>query len=327
MPADDPYRTLGLERGASTRRGEARVSAAGEVEPPRCGRRGCAAALPGDPGRVRPDRRAGARERTRTRTADTGWSVATPTGPVRRIAPTADDRGRDRGHGPVRAVGRDQQARRRLARRVPGWPRRHRGRLRAVGRLRRASAQEGDARIDLRRRRSRGVLPGLGRRLVCTTSGTYWTINPKGTPIRASMGRVPGPRRRAGRARTQAERGACHGSRSAPPEATITGDAPPDAAARSTQPPTHTTSSWWEATAGEPVTSTGGAGRAAPTNEPRRARPEPRRADDAVHDPTQAAVPPATDYTAADLVDAVMASIRGWLDDDQPTGIARIGRR
>jgi hypothetical protein len=81
-------------------------------------------------------------------------------------------------------------------------------------------------------------------------------------------------------------------------------------------PPTHTTSSWWEATAGDPTTTaTGAAGSA---SAPPRARPSP------AYEPGP---PPVHDYAAADLsTDAVFASIRRWLDDDHPTGVARIGR-
>ena len=58
MTADrDPYATLGLPRTASPRRGQAGVPPAGQGQPPGCRRRGGPAALPRDPGGLRPDRR------------------------------------------------------------------------------------------------------------------------------------------------------------------------------------------------------------------------------------------------------------------------------
>jgi hypothetical protein len=78
-------------------------------------------------------------------------------------------------------------------------------------------------------------------------------------------------------------------------------------------PPTHTTSSWWDATTGD-ATSTGTSGTPPP---PRRATPSSGYA------PTQ---PPVGDAAADVSTEAVIASIRGWLDDDHPTSVARIGR-
>lgn len=68
-----------------------------------------------------------------------------------------------------------------------------------------------------------------------TTSGTYWTLNPK----EYADPRKHGPEYQA-RARRAAETAAA--------SATMDGEAPDQAA-----PPTHTTSSWWDATAAEPT--------------------------------------------------------------------------
>jgi hypothetical protein len=77
-------------------------------------------------------------------------------------------------------------------------------------------------------------------------------------------------------------------------------------------PPTHTTASWWEATAGDPEVHADSAPWTPRASAPRASASAPpsRPADD-----------------GPDLsTDAVIASIRGWLDDDHPTGVARIGR-
>jgi hypothetical protein len=155
-----------------------------------------------------------------------------------------------------------------------------------------------------------------------TTSGTYWTINPK----EYADPRKHGPEyqaraRRAGRGRSigTSRESPQTGSDPAPPGATIAGDAPPvsqEMPPHTSPPPTHTTSSWWEATAGDPTTTaTGAAGSASAA---------PRARSSPAYEPGPA---PVHDYAAADLsTDAVFASIRRWLDDDHPTGVARIGR-
>jgi DnaJ domain len=171
-----------------------------------------------------------------------------------------------------------------------------------------------------------------------TTSGTYWTINPK----EYADPRKHGPEYQA-RARRAGRTGAGGigdeaprtGTDPVPPEATIAGDVEPEAAApRTPPPPTHTTSSWWEATTGDPTTSPGVATRrtsgppsgatgasGAPEGAATNAAPPRRR-------PAQPSTPPVhSDLAAADIsTDAVIGSIRRWLDDDHPTGIARIGR-
>ena len=56
-PDADPYRTLGLTARRHARRGAPRLPTAGQGQPPGCGRRGGPATIPGDPGRLRHDRR------------------------------------------------------------------------------------------------------------------------------------------------------------------------------------------------------------------------------------------------------------------------------
>jgi curved DNA-binding protein CbpA len=155
-----------------------------------------------------------------------------------------------------------------------------------------------------------------------TTSGTYWTINPK----EYADPRKHGPEyqaraRRSGqvRARQTGAEAPPTGTDETPPDPTIGGDAAPGARpGRVVPPPTHTTSSWWEATTGDPSTTSTAAG-AGPTQRP---GPAPR--------PTTAApAPPRTPAgdTAPDLsTDTLVAAIRGWLDDDHPTSAGRIGR-
>jgi DnaJ domain len=156
-----------------------------------------------------------------------------------------------------------------------------------------------------------------------TTSGTYWTLNPK----EYADPRKHGPEYQARARRARQERGdddapsvsAMGASNSAedtaPPssgpsigvEASGTVAGPP--------PPTHTTSSWWEATTAEPATGSSTAGNSRRPGAARRPAAPP------------VGRPGGVDEMAADLsTDAVMASIRGWLDDDHPASVARIGR-
>lgn len=76
-----------------------------------------------------------------------------------------------------------------------------------------------------------------------TTSGTYWTLNPK----EYADPRKHGPEYQA-RARRAAETAAASASAAVDAEAAVAAEAPDRAA-----PPTHTTSSWWDATAAEPT--------------------------------------------------------------------------
>jgi hypothetical protein len=89
---------------------------------------------------------------------------------------------------------------------------------------------------------------------------------------------------------------------------------------------THTTASWWEAAAGEaPMTGSAGAGvDPRPVNEDRepdrRGAMDPSTASGSSRSRAASGVP-------ADLAtDAIVASMRAWLDDDRPPLGARIGR-
>ena len=153
-----------------------------------------------------------------------------------------------------------------------------------------------------------------------TTSGTYWTLNPK----EYADPRKHGPEyqaraRRAGVRPPDAERpGPPHEAASETPDApgTIGVDAAAAAEATTTPPvsptpPTHTTSSWWEATTGETAATSRSGTEAPPT------RPAPR-----------AQQPPLTTAARGDdlSVDAAVDSVRTWLDDDNPSIAARLGR-
>ncbi len=108
-----------------------------------------------------------------------------------------------------------------------------------------------------------------------TTSGTYWTLNPK----EYADPRKHGPEYQA-RARRMRERGEAAGPDSAtepatdarPPDSAVP---PPDPAARPPEP-THTTSSWWESTAG-PRAESADPAPGARTSGPSMRPPGPRR--------------------------------------------------
>ncbi|HET9756039.1 MAG TPA: J domain-containing protein [Candidatus Limnocylindrales bacterium] len=153
-----------------------------------------------------------------------------------------------------------------------------------------------------------------------TTSGTYWTLNPK----EYADPRKHGPEyqaraRRAGVRPPDAERPESPlEAASETPDApgTIGVDAAAAAEAATTPPipptpPTHTTSSWWEATTGE-TAATSRSGTGAPP-----ARPAP---------PAQQ--PPLPTAARGDdlSVDAAVDSVRTWLDDVHPSIAARLGR-
>ena len=157
-----------------------------------------------------------------------------------------------------------------------------------------------------------------------TTSGTYWTINPK----EYADPRKHGPEYQARARRAEQVRSGPREEVAAEAPSTDASETPPapsagvDPTARSESPgppppPTHTTSSWWEATTGETTstdaTSTGAAGPS----------PRPQAATSSAYAPPPRSVADA----AADLsTEALIASVRGWLDDDHPTSVARIGR-
>jgi DnaJ-like protein len=150
-----------------------------------------------------------------------------------------------------------------------------------------------------------------------TTSGTYWTLNPK----EYADPRKHGPEYQARARRAGAQPGGPDRQGSAPDAPPVTPDPPGtigvDAAEAATTPPapptrpTHTTSSWWEATTGETAARSGQRPEAPP------ARPASR----AQHPPLS--TPPAGEDIS---VDAAVGSVRTWLDDDRPLMAARIGR-
>lgn len=156
------------------------------------------------------------------------------------------------------------------------------------------------------------------------SSGTYWTINPK----EYADPRKHGPEYQARGRRRQSEAGS--GAEAAPPiEPADEGEAPdgpaaPETAAApdtdagpetdprrarrsATPPPTHTTASWWEATAGDAPGEVRGDG-------PARARPRPATADADTLEPL-----PLT-------ADAALAAIRSWVIDGRPGLVGRLGR-
>ena len=182
-----------------------------------------------------------------------------------------------------------------------------------------------------------------------TTSGTYWTLNPK----EYADPRKHGPEYQA-RARRQLSGmedadGIDPGAPAPPPgpesaASRETTDRPGDPPAEAGRPATHTTSSWWEATAGHAPRSEGST---SDRPRPGRARGSARadaapRPGEPVRTPGEAAGRPgpgpmtrddtsaqasgrlgsATGLTAEGLLEA----IRSWLDDGRPGAIGRIAR-
>jgi curved DNA-binding protein CbpA len=156
-----------------------------------------------------------------------------------------------------------------------------------------------------------------------TTSGTYWTLNPKEYadprkhgPEYQARGRrrqpdaPPGPDEPVARSSPTSD---------AADEATHEpgGATDPDAGRprRPTPPPTHTTASWWEATAGDVPGDTRRAGASATPSEP---PPGPKPAD-ATADAATAVNPSLT-------ADAALDALRSWLDEGRPGLIGRLGR-
>ena len=141
-----------------------------------------------------------------------------------------------------------------------------------------------------------------------TTSGTYWTLNPK----EYADPRKHGPEYQARARRAGSGTGEDPDAFPPPPDpagtpGTIGVDATGPAAAE--PPPTHTSTSWWQATSGE-----------TPKTE-RPVRPQPSTTSAAA---ASAAGPrSATDDLS---VDAAVDTLRTWLDDDRPSLPARIGR-
>ncbi len=152
-----------------------------------------------------------------------------------------------------------------------------------------------------------------------TSSGTYWTLNPK----EYADPRKHGPEYQA-RARRADER---RTAASPPPSETLAADAEP--APITSDAPTHTASSWWQATspdmpagsAGTTMRGTEPAGATTRDADPAAAGPPPPPAPP----PRPAAHPPSGDGPGAST-DATLDSIRAWLDDRRPGVGARVGR-
>jgi curved DNA-binding protein CbpA len=176
-----------------------------------------------------------------------------------------------------------------------------------------------------------------------TTSGTYWTLNPKeyadprkhGPEYQArarreldGRGEADGPDA-AAPPRSEAPSAAHATSASgetSPPGATDTASEPSPtdraeepAVPRTPPPPTHTTASWWEATAGDPprTEASGTAG----------TRPGERRSYAAPPGNNLAGPGAApTGATAGMSADTLLEAVRTWLDDTHPGTVGRIAR-
>jgi hypothetical protein len=146
-----------------------------------------------------------------------------------------------------------------------------------------------------------------------TSSGTYWTLNPK----EYADPRKHGPEYQA-RARRADER---RTAASTPPSETLAADAEPATVAPDAEPapvgpdarvapdaPTHTASSWWQPTASD-----------RPSDAPAGPPPPP------APPPPAAARPPSVDGPDASA-DAILDSIRLWLEDRRPRVAVRVGR-
>ena len=173
-----------------------------------------------------------------------------------------------------------------------------------------------------------------------TTSGTYWTLNPK----EYADPRKHGPEYQARARRELDGRGeadapdapdasvpprsegpstahatSASGATDAASEPSPTDPAEEPAVPRTPPPPTHTTASWWEATAGDPPRpeSPGTAG----------ARPGERRSHTAPPGSTPAASGDATTGATTGLsADTLLEAVRTWLDDAHPGTVGRIAR-
>ena len=163
-----------------------------------------------------------------------------------------------------------------------------------------------------------------------TSSGTYWTLNPK----EYADPRKHGPEyqaraRRADSRRTDA---------STPPSETLAAEAEP--VASPPEPPSHTTSSWWQPSPGG-AAGPGGSGGAG-GNDRRGGNagwagatgPRPQDAGAAAESPAPRARPQrprpveqASEGDSVDLsTDAILAAVRAWLDEGRPGVGARVGR-
>ncbi len=158
-----------------------------------------------------------------------------------------------------------------------------------------------------------------------TTSGTYWTLNPK---------EYADPRKHGPEYQARARRGAPgSGSDDAAPVAPADPAGTPgaigvDAAgpAASTPPrPTHTSTSWWQATTGEATPRNGAEPRDPPRPTARSRTTPPVRPQTTTTSATTGAIDDRS-ATADISVDAAVDSIRRWLDDDRPSLSSRLVR-
>jgi hypothetical protein len=157
-----------------------------------------------------------------------------------------------------------------------------------------------------------------------TTSGTYWTLNPK---------EYADPRKHGPEYQARARR-AAPGSGSDDPAGVAPADpaGTPGAigvdaagpAASTPPPPTHTSTSWWQATTAEATPRDDAAPRdVARPPQPRTAPPV--RPQTSTTSATTGAIDDRS--PAADLsVDAAVDSLRRWLDDDSPSLTSRLVR-
>jgi len=180
-----------------------------------------------------------------------------------------------------------------------------------------------------------------------TTSGTYWTLNPKEYADPRKHGpeyQARARRKLNGRADPEGEDAAAPEAprpvEPVPPGAPPTGAPRPGAAAeaaaaddrptaRSTPPPSHTTSSWWEATAGHPPrTARRDAGQDAAQQAARPARPDrpsrPTRPTRAGSTGSTGDAGPAAVSTIGG--EALLGAVRAWLDDTHPGTVGRVAR-
>ena len=324
MPPHDPYRTLGLERGASlddVKRAYRRLvkanhpDAAGEGALPRfLAIQAAYDAIVGPDGGQRPSLGrgpGGAARRPWEADAERAGATYRAYGGRPRPRPGAGAGPRPRPAGSARTGRPSAESAARTERPPSSQP----------GERRRKKATLGSTSYD-------DVDPNAftpdwgGASWYGTTSGTYWTINPKeyadprkhGPEYQARARRAE--QMRAGKTDAEAARADDRETERDPstgvdPTGTAGSPGPPP-------PPTHTTSSWWEATAGDPSTTGTTAAGPAPQRPPSAPPPWTTSAERRS---------PSVEQAPGDLsTDAVIASIRDWLDADQPAGVARIGR-
>jgi curved DNA-binding protein CbpA len=148
-----------------------------------------------------------------------------------------------------------------------------------------------------------------------TSSGTYWTLNPK----EYADPRKHGPEYQA-RARRADER---RTETSAAPSESLAAEAEPEVA--STRPPSHTATSWWGANAAAGAESASTRPEPASAHAPPRPTSAPPRR--AAASATASSSRPAPEVAVSEVsTDAVLDSIRAWLDDRRPPVGARVGR-